>query len=409
MWVPFCWAATQGRPYEDMEMNQTAPLSALPHRWLQPAGAASSYGLATLKQAGYKPGTRGARAIDMRMAILALMLVVWVSACEEKPLRPAYVLPQLHHWPQPYKGVAGLQLHVFQTGTVTVPRRAVYRGGSLLETLDIEVIVFAVKHPRHGLILIGTGLSRGVAQGAQSYLGKFRTAIGTPTLAEGQDILSQLESLGWSEHDVRTIILPDLRFSHTGELENFPTAQVVVSSAEHRTAMADEETALSLSDEYDGVRNWQLIDFAGTETLGTFRAHHDLFGDGSILLIDAPGATAGGMAILLRLPHAPVLICGNLAWTLEQARYVREPGFVADRKTWWDNAWRLKKFTELAPELALLPDHDWPAITVAKTADMTLHVFGTGQPKNARGKQKTERETEKKKRESRKGQRERAS
>lgn len=322
----------------------------------------------------------------MRMAILALMVVALVSACEEKPLRPAYVLPQLHHWPQPYKGVAGLQLHVFQTGTVTVPKRAVYRGGSLLETLDIEVIVFAVKHPRHGLILIGTGLSRGVAQGAQSYLGKFRTAIGSPTLAEGQDILSQIEASGWSEHDVQTIILPDLRFSHTGELENFPTAQVVVSSVEHSAAMADEETALSLSDEYDGVKNWQLIDFAGSETLGTFRAHHDLFGDGSILLIDAPGATAGGMAILLRLPHAPVLICGNLAWTLEQARYVREPGFASDRQTWWDNAWRLKKFTELAPELVLLPDHDWPAITTAKTADMTLHVFGAKVQKNEQGK-----------------------
>lgn len=333
----------------------------------------------------------------MRMAILALMLVVSVSACEEKPLRPAYVLPQLHHWPQPYKGVAGLKLRVFQTGTVTVPKRVVYRGGSLLETLDIEIIVFAVEHPRHGLILIGTGLSRGVAQGAQSYLGEFRTAIGSPTLAEGQDILSQLESLGWSEQDVQTIILPDLRFSHTGELENFPTARVLVSSAEHTAATEEEETALSLSDEYDGVRNWQLIDFAGTEALGTFRAHRDLFGDGSILLIDVPGATPGGMAILLRLPHAPVLICGNLAWTLEQARYVREPGFVSDRQTWWENAWRLKKFTELAPELVLLPDHDWKAISAAKTADMTLHVFDAERTKPAQGKKESQRKDRKKK------------
>lgn len=338
------------------------------------------------------------------MAILALMLVVLVSACEEKPLRPAYVLPQLHHWPQPYKGVAGLKLQVFQTGTVTVPKRVVYRGGSLLETLDIEVIAFAVEHPRHGLILIGTGLSRGIAQGAKSYLGEFRTAIGSPTLAEGQDILSQLESLGWSEQDVRTIILPDLRFSHTGELENFPTAQVIVSAAEHAAATAEEETALSLSDEYDGVRNWQFIDFAGSEALGTFRAHRDLFGDGSILLIDTAGATPGGMAILLRLPHAPVLICGNLAWTLEQARYVREPGFVSDRQAWWENAWRLKKFTELAPELALLPDHDWKAITAAKTTDMTLHVFATERTKSAQGKKELERKSAEKTRASKREQ-----
>ncbi len=31
MWVPFYWAATQGRPYEDIGMNQIEPLrNALP-------------------------------------------------------------------------------------------------------------------------------------------------------------------------------------------------------------------------------------------------------------------------------------------------------------------------------------------------------------------------------------------
>lgn len=300
--------------------------------------------------------------------------VLLLTACE-KPLRPPYIVPQLANWPQPYKGVPGLKLHVFQTGEVTVPKKLVYRDGSLLETLELDVAVFVLEHPRRGLILVGTGLSRGVAQEAKTYLGVFRTAIGSPSMADGQDILSQLESAGFEENRVRTIILPDLRFSHTGELENFPQAKVVVSSAEYNAAMAEDETALSLSDEYDGVKQWQFIDFAGAQPLGTFGAHRDLFGDGSVLLIDVTGATAGGMAVLMRLPRAPVLLCGNLAWTADQMRYAREPGTLLNRAAWWENAWRLKKFTELAPELIAVPDHDWETIEAIKTQDMILHAF----------------------------------
>jgi hypothetical protein len=64
-----------------------------------------------------------------------------------------------------------------------------------------------------------------------------------------------------------------------------------------------------------------------------------------------------------------------LIWTVEQARYVREPGFVFNRQLWWENAWRLKKFTELAPELVVLPDHEWEAMKAAKTRDMIIHAF----------------------------------
>jgi hypothetical protein len=303
-----------------------------------------------------------------------LLFILLFTACE-KPLRPPYIPPALQHWPQSYKGVAGVKLHVFKTGEVTVPKKLAYRGGSLLETLVLDVLAFAIEHPRKGVILVGTGLSRGIVDEADGYLGVFRTAIGSPTMAEGQDILSQLESAGLSAERVRNIILPDLRFSHTGELENFPHAQVIVSSVEYTTAKEEGESALSLSDEYDGVRQWQFIDFVGAEPLGAFRAHRDLFNDGSVLLIDVAGATPGGLAVLVRLPHAPVLLCGNLAWTAEQARYVREPGFVFNRQSWWENAWKLKKFTELAPELVILPDHEWDAVEAAKTRDMIIHSF----------------------------------
>jgi len=325
---------------------------------------------------------------------LIFFLALFLSACD-KPLRLPYIAPELHNWPKSYKGVAGLKLRVFNTGTLVVPRKLVYRDGSLLGTASLDILVFVIEHPRHGLILVGTGLNRKIADNAERYMGTFRTSAGTPVMEKGQDILSQLKRAKLPGEKVRHIILPDLRLDHTGELESFPLTRPIVASAEYEAATDEQESALSLSKEYDDVHQWRFIDFAGAEPLGTFRAHRDLFGDGSVLLIDAAGATAGGLAVLVRLPVAPVLLCGNLAWTKEQYFYARLPGLLFDRAAWWEKIWRLKKFKDLVPELAVLPDHDWSAVAAAKTKDIVLHSFSSGEAVKDSGKEEQEKKPRK--------------
>lgn len=303
-----------------------------------------------------------------------LLFLLFLSACEQ-PLRLPYIPPTLHNWPQPYKGVPGLKLHAFHTGTVEVPVRLIYQGGSVFETETLDIVVFAIEHPRQGVILFGAGFNRAIAADADKYLGEVFSALGEASMKTGQDILAQLTGAKLSPEKVRYVIAPDLRFDHAGEIESFPAAKIIVSSAEHTAATDRDGDELYLAKEYDTVRQWQFIDFADAIPLGTFLAHHDLFGDGSVLLIDATGATAGGLAVLVRLPHAPVLLCGNLAWTREHYFYARPPGLLFDRQAWWEKAWRLKKLAELVPELAVFPDHDWEAVVAAKTADVRVHEF----------------------------------
>lgn len=314
-----------------------------------------------------------------RFFVLFLLLL---CACEQ-PLRLPYIPPTLQNWPQPYTGVPGLKLHAFRTGTIEVPVRIIYQGGSLFETETLDIIVFAIEHPRQGVILFGTGLNRSIAADPENYLGGVFTALGDPTMKPGQDILSQLTRAHLSPEKVRYVIAPDLRFDHVGEIASFPSAKIIVSSAEHTIATDHEGDELYLAEEYNTVRQWQFIDFAGATPLGTFPAHLDLFGDGSVLLIDATGATAGGIAVLVRLPRAPVLLCGNLAWTTEQYFYARPPGLLFDRQAWWEKAWRLKKLAELVPELTVFPDHEWQTVVEAKTADVRVHEFS---PPEASGK-----------------------
>ena len=313
-------------------------------------------------------------------------LLVWFVlllgvACEE-PLRLPYIEPVLHRWPEQYRGVSKIKLHVFHTGSIEVPSRLVYQNGSLPQRQTLDILVFGIEHPKHGLVLVGTGLNRAMAEDAPRYLGQFRAALGRADMQPGQDILSQLKTAQLSVATVKFIIMPDLRLDHTGELERMSQAAVVVTREEHAAALSSSPIGtigLYMPREFDDIPTWQFVHFSADAPLGTFARSHDLFGDGSIELIDVTGATAGGLAVLVRLSRQPVILCGNLAWTHSQARYAWQPGLAFKREAWWEAIWRLKKFKDLVPELIVLPDHDWAAVRKVKAANITVHEFSPSQ------------------------------
>lgn len=319
------------------------------------------------------------------------LLALCGGACEERRRLP-YVEPVLHDWPEDYRGQPGLKLHVFHTGSLDLPDRLVYRGGNVARRRSLTVLSFGVEHPEHGLVLIGTGLNRNVAGDAAGYLGPVRAALVRAELQADQEVVAQLAAAGFAAEEVRFVVMPDLGFDHAGEVESFAQAEVIVARAEHAAAGNGQKFDLGrgryLPGEFDQVERWRFIDFAPDSRLATFARSHDLFGDGSIVLIDARGATAGGLAVLVRLPQRPVLLCGNLAWTETQARFAWMPGFAFDRAAWWEAIWRLKKMKDLVPALSLLPGHDLAAArTVAghgedgatpsgnTSSDIVVHEF----------------------------------
>jgi len=256
-----------------------------------------------------------------------------------------------------------------------VSSRIVYRDGSLPQQHTLNILVFGIEHPKQGLVLVGTGLNRRLADDAPRYLGPVRSVFGQVDMQPGQNILSQFKTARLSAERVKFVILPDLRLDHTGELESLSQAAAVVTREEHSAALSSSTLGLYMADEIDQVEKWQFVDFSTATPLGTFARSHDLFGDGSIELIDVTGTTAGGLAALVRLPERPVLLCGNLAWTHSQARYAWLPGLAFQRELWWEKIWRLKKFKDLVPELLVLPDHDWDAIRKVEDSDITVHEF----------------------------------
>ncbi|MFQ5664946.1 MAG: MBL fold metallo-hydrolase [Candidatus Binatia bacterium] len=308
-------------------------------------------------------------AVVRRGSWCVLLALCCLSGCEQD-LRVPYIPPKLANWPQPYRGISGLTVHVFNTGYVRVSEALILRGGSLTEHRDLPVPAFVIQHPRHGLILFNTGLSPKPDQ-ASPWRGWLRLIA--PEVSAGHGLKAQMAHAGLKAGAVKWIVLSNMRFDHTGEVKAFPNARVVVAKAEYDYAQGRRDGYASQT--FDGVANWKFIDFRSAKPLGTFLAHVDLFGDGSCLLLEASGSTPGTMAMLARLRQGPLLLADDLAAVAESLRYAAKPASVYDMGRWWDHIWRLKRFKDLVPNLIVLPGHAREPILAARSKQIIVHDF----------------------------------
>lgn len=320
-------------------------------------------------------GVRGARSggvrggVVTRLAAMALCGVACagLAGCEPD-LRVPYIPPTLAKWPEPYAGTGGLTVDVFTVGTIRAPEGAVLRGGSVLRTREMPVTAAVIRHPRHGLIVCNTGLKEPVTSDHRD--GWLPRAL-LPEAIPAEALSAQMRAAGFDPAAVRWVVLTDLRMEHTGDAESFPRARVVVAKAEQEYAQGGP--ASYRRSDVDDIGNWKFVEFDPPAPLATFRAHVDLLGDGSVVLIDAAGATPGAMAVLVRLRERPLVLAGSLAAVPEMVRYAARPAAAYDIERWWDTIWRLKRFRDLVPALVVVPDRDPSGIAAAGVPSLRAH------------------------------------
>ncbi|TGB15408.1 MBL fold metallo-hydrolase [Streptomyces sp. MZ04] len=93
----------------------------------------------------------------------------------------------------------------------------------------------------------------------------------------------------------------------------------------------------------------------------TFAASHDLFGDGSVVLVDLAGHTPGSVGVLAHTATGWVLLAGDAAWHTDQIDLIRQkagyPGELADEDR--DETFRtLHRLYAVKDRVAIIPTHD---------------------------------------------------
>jgi len=176
-------------------------------------------------------------------------------------------------------------------------------------TFDMPVPCFLVRHP-DGDLMWDSGMSQ------------TRTDLGE-WASPGPSIASQLDDIGVKPEEVRFLVLSHGHWDHSGNGGLFAASTWIVNPLE-RAAMFDDES-----------RQSQAMDDYGTlETADTrlITDDHDVFGDGSVLIVQAPGHTPGHLVLLVRLAKAgPILLSGDL-WHLAESRtHRRLPIYNTDR------------------------------------------------------------------------------
>jgi glyoxylase-like metal-dependent hydrolase (beta-lactamase superfamily II) len=186
--------------------------------------------------------------------------------------------------------MADCQLQLLDSGTLA------------LSGVEVPVPFYLIRHVA-GTVVVDGGNPLAVARDPHAHWGGLADVFEVH-MTEAQHCAAQLAEMGVSPDQVTHIVQTHLHIDHTGALGHFPAADVVVHARELEAARAAADPTSSgyvrADYEQPGLR-WQ-----------TFEGDLDLFGDGSVRLLETPGHAAGHVSLLLRLQDAgPVLLTAD--------------------------------------------------------------------------------------------------
>jgi glyoxylase-like metal-dependent hydrolase (beta-lactamase superfamily II) len=224
---------------------------------------------------------------------------------------------------------------------------------------------YVIEH-RDGLVLFDTGqdrasvtepdyFPRGITKVLYDRLARFE--IGPEeTLSLG------LNRLGYATGDVSTAVVSHLHQDHIGGLGELMQADILVSRTEWDTLLSplpEMRGLMSRHIDLPGLR-WQRIEPAATDdpSLSFFPGSHDIFGDGSLVLLPTPGHTAGSMSMLVRQPgRTPLMMVGDLTYDVHLFEDGQVPG-VGSRRRLRESSRMINQMRQHLPDLVILPAHD---------------------------------------------------
>ena len=182
----------------------------------------------------------------------------------------------------------------------------------------LVVPCFLIRHPA-GDLLWDTGLPEALADlpdGTDSY---------GEHLSMRRKLASQLAQLGLGPADIEYVSLSHMHADHAGNAGLFARATWIVDK--------DERDAMFSAGARGNARafaNYGALESARTALIEG-DANYDVFGDGTVVIHQAPGHTPGHCVLLVRLPHGALLLAGDM-WHLAASQSRRlVPRFNTDR------------------------------------------------------------------------------
>lgn len=294
-----------------------------------------------------------------RADILAILLAATGCARHELPTK-------LANWEAP-RPPAQMRMTLFSGATIPAKESDAIKGGDREKVLEFPVIMAFVRHPK-GNVLIDAGFGTKHAEQVKEFPAwLFARAMPMRADVSKEAARPQLAALGVAPEEVDYLVVTHMHWDHVGGLGDFPGARFVVPRAEWEQAHRGDLT-LALrgyaDSMYEDLKPEAFLIEWPDHPFATFESAIDLFGDGSIMLVDTRGHTPGHMGVLVSLPTGErFFFCGDAAWLRRNYRERKHKGWKTrlldnSRRGVMPMLERIARFEELAPDVTIVPSHD---------------------------------------------------
>ena len=239
----------------------------------------------------------------------ALCAGVAIAALTSTAARPAHAA----------EAVASVRLYTVDCGRVDISDMA-----SLADTGEYDgkpgklvAPCFIVRHPK-GTLLWDTGLGDKLADVKEGVVdGPFHSHVDTR-------LSDQMKAIGLGPADIDYVSFSHLHFDHTGNANLFGGGTTWLLSKPELDWAVGNPTPFGVDPaSFSAYKTAKLV-MIGSD--------HDVFGDGSVRILAAPGHTPGHKVLLLKLQKSgAVMLSGDLYHTIENRKHARMPAFNTSR------------------------------------------------------------------------------
>jgi glyoxylase-like metal-dependent hydrolase (beta-lactamase superfamily II) len=239
-----------------------------------------------------------------------------------------------------------------------VPTAFIVEGRRHPRRIENSLASFVVSHPA-ATFIVDPGVCVNVGERAVAQLPPVLRASVRP----GADVVPTVAALaeqGYAGADLDFALPTHAHWDHVCGLLDLPGVPVYLHRTEREWVTTG--SVAPVGGVRDSLEERATVDYDldGPPVL-TFARSHDLFDDGSVVLVDLPGHTPGSVGVLLHTPTGHVLLAGDAAWHTYQVEDIRQkssyPGGLADVDR--DEAFRsLHRLHAVKDRVAVIPTHD---------------------------------------------------
>ncbi len=285
----------------------------------------------------------------------------WPAPLPARPPLAADALP-------PASPPAAMAVFALPTGVTHRTAAFGYRGGSFFDARDFAMTAVLVKHPR-GDLLIDTGFGRDIDTQVRVMPFFFKVSTSYERI---QSAAERMAMVGYDRANLKAVLLTHAHWDHTSGLPELAGTPVWVT-ADERRFIADGGWITAIA----RGTNARFVEygFDGDAYLGFVRSH-DVYGDGAIVVVPAPGHTPGSVIVFLALPSGKrYALVGDLVWQREGISQREERPWLqrmladADQQAVRDNILHMAAIAARFPEISIVPAHDARAFAEMPTLE----------------------------------------